>query len=172
MNAIIRASCIVLATLAPAALAGQATLVLEASDNHAYARYGQTLAYVVTLTNNGATAATDVAVAAVLSAAWDAAGASWTCYPGTDGATCTASGTGPLDDVATLPPGARVTWVLDLPVRVDAPDVTATLDMTATGAAPVSDTNALVIFKEGFDVPYGDGTQGAPETADTSLPGD
>lgn len=167
MSAIICASCIALAGLsasvAPVVRAGQGTLVLEVSDGHAYARYGQTLAIVVTLTNTGATAANGVAVAATLSPAWNAAGASWTCYPGTDGATCTASGNGPLDDVATLPAGARATWVLQLPVRLDAEDVTATLDVTASGAAPVSDTNALVIFKEGFDVPYGDGTQGMGE---------
>lgn len=157
---------------ATTAFAGQGALVLEANDNHAYARYGQTLAYVVTLTNNGTGTATDVAVAAVLSPAWDAPGAGWTCYPGTDGATCTGSGSGPLDDVATLPPGARVTWVLELPVRIDAADVTATLDVTATGATPVADTNELVIFKEGFDVPYGDGTQGTSEIAGVPLPGD
>jgi len=177
MKAIFRVARIALAastcaSAATTAFAGQGALVLEASDNHAYARYGQTLAYVVTLTNNGAGTAGNVAVAAVLSPAWDAAGATWTCYPGTDGATCTTSGNGPLDDVATLPPGARVTWVLELPVRIDATDVTATLDVTATGAAPVADTNALVIFKEGFDVPYGDGTQGSSETADAWPQGD
>jgi uncharacterized repeat protein (TIGR01451 family) len=168
MNALIRASCIALAgmsaSIAPAARAGQGALVLEASDGHAYARYGQTLAYVVTLTNNGTTVASGVAVTATLSPAWDAAAASWTCYPGTDGATCTASGSGPLDDVASLPPGARVTWVLQLPVRIDVEDATATVDFGAAGAAPASDTNALVIYKDGFDVPYGDGTQRAPES--------
>lgn len=29
-------------------------------------------------------------------------------------------------------------------------------------AATISDTDTLVIFKEGFDVPYGDGTQVLP----------
>jgi uncharacterized repeat protein (TIGR01451 family) len=173
MKAIFRVARVALAaslcvSCATTAFAGQGALVLEANDNHAYARYGQTLAYVVTLTNNGTGTATDVAVAAVLSPAWDAPGAGWTCYPGTDGA----SGSGPLDDVATLPPGARVTWVLELPVRIDAADVTATLDVTATGATPVADTNELVIFKEGFDVPYGDGTQGTSEIAGVPLPSD
>ena len=177
MKAIFRVARVALAastcaSAATTAFAGQGALVLEANDNHAYARYGQTLAYVVTLTNNGTGTATDVAVAAVLSPAWDAPGAGWTCYPGTDGATCTGSGSGPLDDVATLPPGARVTWVLELPVRIDAVDVTATLDVTATGATPVADTNELVIFKEGFDVPYGDGTQGTSEIAGVPLPSD
>jgi hypothetical protein len=41
-----------------------------------------------------------------------------------------------------------------------------------SSASPVSDTNALVIFKEGFDVPYGDGTQGAPGIVDTSSASD
>jgi hypothetical protein len=32
----------------------------------------------------------------------------------------------------------------------------------STGAATICDTDTLVIFKEGFDVPYGDGTQALP----------
>ena len=61
-----------------------------------------------------------------------------------------------------LPPGARASWVVSVPTRPDTAETTATLTVSATGAAPVSDTNALVVFKDGFDVPYGDGTQELP----------
>ena len=64
-----------------------------------------------------------------------------------------------------LPVTARVKCTLRT-VRIDAEDAMATVDVTATGAAPVSDTNALVIFKEGFDVPYGDGTQDVGDIVD------
>lgn len=137
-------------------------LTLTLADNHGYVRYGQTLSYVVTLTNDSGTAASGVPVSAALSPAWDADAASWVCYPGTDGAVCTDHGSGALNDTVTLPPGARVSWVLSLPTHADTADTTATVSVSATGAATISDTDTLVIFKEGFDVPYGDGTQALP----------
>lgn len=154
-----RLLCGALLAALPASALAQVSLTL--ADGHDYVRYGQTLAYVITLTNDGAGAAA-VPVSIALSPAWDAAGASWVCYPGTDGALCAASGTGPLNDIATLPPGARTTWVVSVPALADTPETTATLTVTALGAAPLSDTDALVIFKDGFDVPYGDGTQDLP----------
>lgn len=150
-----------LAAWLPTAAAGQAALTLTLADGHDYVRYGQALSYVVTLTNGTASAAA-VPVSIDLSPAWDPAGASWVCYPGTDGASCTASGSGPLNDLPTLPPGARVSWVVRVPAQVDTPETTGTITVNATAAAPLSDTNTLVIFKDGFDVPYGDGTQELP----------
>jgi len=152
--------------LSSPAFGGASTLVLTLDDGHDFVRYGQTLSYVVTLTNNGSATASTVAVSAALSPAWDASAASWVCYPGTDGAVCTDHGSGALNDSVTLPPGARVSWVLSIPTRADTTDITATASVSATGAATVSDTNTLVIFKEGFDVPYGDGTQWLPPEAE------
>jgi len=146
----------------PAIAFAQDTLTLTLADSHDFVRYGQTLDYVITLTNDGNTAAT-VPVSIDLSPAWDPAGASWVCYPGTDGASCTASGSGPLNDVATLPAGSRASWVVSVPTLADSLETTATLDVIATGAATASDTDTLVIFKDGFDVPYGDGTQDVPQ---------
>lgn len=152
-------SCVLAAWL-PAATAGQA-LTLTLADGHDFVRYGQTLDYVVTLTNDGDAAAA-VPVSVELSPAWDSAGASWVCYPGTDGATCTASGTGPLHDTPVLPPGARVSWVVSVPTLAETPETTALLGVIAVGATPLIDTNTLVVFKDGFDTPYGDGTQERP----------
>ena len=146
----------------PAIAFAQDTLTLTLADGHDFVRYGQTLDYVVTLTNDGDAAAT-AQVSVDLSPAWDSDGASWVCYPGTDGASCTASGSGPLDDLAMLPPGARASWVVSVPTRADTLETTATLAVIATGAATVSDTDTLVVFKDGFDVPYGDGTQELPQ---------
>jgi len=154
--------CALLATLLPATAFGQAVLTLTLDDHHDYARYAQTLAYIVTLTNSGDAAATDVPIVVALSPAWDGAGASWVCYPGSDGATCTVAGNGPLDDIATLPPGARASWVVYLPTFAATAETTATVQVGASGASPLSDTNTLVVFRDGFDVPYGDGTQALP----------
>lgn len=153
-----------LASLLPATAFGEVVLTLD--DNHEYARYGQTLHAVVTLTNTGGTAATGIAVAAALSPAWDAGGADWVCFPGTSDVVCGAGGTGALADTVTLPPGARATWLLDLPVRGDAQETTATVTVSATGATPLADTNTLVLFKDGCDVAYGDGTQERPGDVD------
>lgn len=150
-----------LAAWLPAAAFAQDALVLTLADGHDFVRYGQTLDYVVTLTNTTDTAAA-VPISIDLSPAWDAAGASWVCYPGTDGASCTAEGSGPLNDLAMLPPGARASWVVSVPTLADTPETTATLEVAATGAAALSDSNGLVVFKDGFDVPYGDGTQVLP----------
>jgi hypothetical protein len=53
--------------------------------------------------------------------------------------------------------------VVSVPTLADSLETTATLDVIATGAATASDTDTLVIFKDGFDVPYGDGTQDVPQ---------
>lgn len=160
--------CALFAALLPASAFGQAVLTLTLDDHHDYARYGMTLHVVVTLTNSGDAPATNVDVGAALSPAWDAAGARWTCYPGTQDVVC-ASGSGVFADTATLPPDARATWVLDLPVRADAQETTATLTVSATGAATLADTNTLVVFKDGWDVAYGDGTQEQPGDPDEAL---
>lgn len=160
MNSL-RILCCALAASLPAAASGQAALTLTLDDHHDYVRYGQTLNYVVTLTNDGDAAAAGP-VSVELSPAWDPAGASWVCYPGTDGATCAASGSGPLHDTPMLPPGARVSWVVSVPALAETPETTAMLGVIAVGAAPLIDTNTLVVFKDGFDMPYGDGTQDLP----------
>lgn len=144
--------------LVPAAAIAQAALALTLDDGHHYVRYGQTLQYVITLTNSGDADATDVPVSIALSPAWDPASATWTCYPGTSGVSCTANGSGLLNDTATVPIGAVATWVVSVTTFAVAPDV-AGVDVSAQGAAPRSDIDTLVIFRDGFNVPYGDGTR-------------
>ena len=135
----------------------QVQLSLGIDNGRAFASYGQTLDYVVTLGNSGNATAHDVSVSSVLSAGLDAAHAHWACLDGGSGATCTANGVGALVDTVTLPAGRSLTWIITVPVSVDTSDETVTVEVAATGAASVSDVDTLVIFREGFDVSDGDG---------------
>ena len=49
-----------------------------------------------------------------------------------------------------------------MPVRADASGTTIDFTVGADGAETVTDTDTLVIFRDGFDVLYGNGTQAAP----------
>ncbi len=149
-------------------------LVLTIDDGRAFARYGQVVDYTVSLRNDGFGTAADVALDASLSAAFDAAYAHWQCFGGDGGASCAASGEGPLSDRVTVPPGRSLTWRVSVPVRFDSDESEVSFALALGGAAPqnVSDTNVLVLLRDGFDVPYGDGTQIAGAEAEALLGGE
>jgi uncharacterized repeat protein (TIGR01451 family) len=134
--------------------AGGANLLLSVSDDGGYARYGHVRTYVVTLNNAGNDVAENVSVGANLDAAFDDANVQWTCVNGAPGASCTAQGAGGFADHATLPPGARLVWIVRAPIRGDSDAAQATFLAHAEGAADASDTDTLVIFRDGVDVPY------------------
>ncbi|HJU40200.1 MAG TPA: right-handed parallel beta-helix repeat-containing protein, partial [Tahibacter sp.] len=127
-------------------------LALAIADGGDYARYDSVPAYLVRLTNTGG-ATQDVAIAATLSPAFDSDAASWVCDAGTLGATCTPFGNGPLADTVRLPADSDLVFVLGAPLRAMTPETTATVTVGATGAAPVSDVDTLVIFRDGFEPP-------------------
>jgi len=137
-------------------------LALSIDDARDFARYGQIVDYTVALTNDGDGDAADVAVTFALSAGFDGAFAQFACYGAGNGATCTQDAGNPLLYHVALPAHRSLTWFVSVPVRADTPDVTVDFSVDADGAATVSDTNTLVIFRDGFDVPYGDGTQSIP----------
>lgn len=149
-------------------------LVLTIDNGHDYLRYGRVVDYVVTLRNDGDGAAAGAVVGSALSAAFDTAYAQWQCFGGGGGASCTASGTGALADTATVPPGRSVSWLVSVPVRGDASDADASFAVTVAGATPatVTDTDILVILRDGFDVPYGDGTSVVEPESTAILDGD
>ena len=94
---------------------------------------GSPTTYTIVITNAGPSTATDAVVVDMLPA--ELAGASWTCAA-TPGATCAATtGTGSLDELVTVAPGASVTY-----------SVTATVASAATG----SFTNTVTV-----DAPIG-----------------
>jgi hypothetical protein len=136
-------------------------LAITVSDARDYARYGMLLNYVVTVTNDGEGDAHGVVVANTDPAPQlDAPYTRWSCFGAGAGATCTFSGEGALNDAnVSIPAGRSLSWLVSAPVRLDAPG--GMIDYTvATGGASATDTDALVILRTGFDVPYGDGAEG------------
>jgi len=121
-------------------------LVLAVVDDGSnYVRYGQPVDYLVTLTNNGGTPATDVTVSSSASGL-DAALAQWSCTPA-GGATCTATGNGPFGDTVTVPFNGSLSWLVSMSALLTGD--TAEFDVAAPGTT-ASDVNTLVIFRDGF----------------------
>ena len=143
--------------LAVAAL--PAHLLLSIQDASAYARYSQYVDYQVTLSNDGGTLAPGIAVTFSLSSGFDGQYAQLTCISSGVGADCEQDPADPFQFTAALPAGRNLTWLVSVPVLGDTQDVNVEFSATATGAQPVTDTNTLVIFRDGFDVPYANGTQ-------------
>jgi uncharacterized repeat protein (TIGR01451 family) len=132
--------------------APHAVLAVSVDDGLAYARYGQTLTYTVTLANTGNAGATAVAVAASPSAGLDASALTWTCLASGSGAGCGASGAGGLSDSASLPIGASVTYTVAVPVRVATDEPRVRFEISANaGEATQSDSDTLVLLRNGFE---------------------
>ena len=133
-------------------------LTLSANGERRYVRYGQTIDSIVMLANTGESTL-DSSVRISLSAAFDAAHAQLTCVGAGAGASCETDAADPLHFNVTLPADRSLTWKIRVPVRGDAQDASAVLGAAATDAVAASDTRTLVIFRDGFDAPYGDGAQ-------------
>jgi predicted outer membrane repeat protein len=126
-------------------------LILTVDDGSLFALYGKSTQYTVTLHNLSATDTINgVHIYGLGSAALDDAGALWSCTTGT----CTQTQTsGPFLDGATLAPNSQLTWHVNVPVLESASDATATFAVHSSGAAAVSDTDTLAIFRGTFDGP-------------------
>lgn len=159
--------------IAPLAVLERAVLTASLDDGSDYARYGRVVDYAVTLRNDGLGEAGAVPVEATLSDAFDGAYAQWQCFGAGAGALCAAVGSGPLRDLATIPPGRSLTWLVSAPILRDsaAPDATLALDVGGHAPAQASDINTLVLLRDGLDAPYADGTRIAGEAAEAILQG-
>ena len=121
-------------------------LVVTVDDGLSYVRYGQPINYLVTLTNNGGTTASDVTVSSSVSFLGSDV-AQWNCTPG-GGATCTASGTGPFGDTVTVPFNGSLTWIVNMPALLSGDY--AEFNVVAPGTS-ASDIDTLVVFRDGFE---------------------
>jgi hypothetical protein len=150
------------------------SLVLTLDNGRDHLRYGRVVDYVVTLRNEGEGAATNVDVSALFSPAFDVPFAQWQCFGGGSGASCLASGTGALADTVTLPPDRSLTWLVRVPVLADTEESIASFTATAAGAQPatLTDTDTLVITRDGFDEPYADGSPMDAAESSKVLEGD
>lgn len=127
--------------------------------------------YFVTLASSGNDSATNVALSADLDSAFGAANVRWSCMGGAPCTACNeAGGTGGFADTATLLPGTCLVWIVRVPVRGDSKAGAAAVVVHATGAADAVDSNTLVLFRDGVDVPYADGA-GVADPASSAAAG-
>jgi len=136
-----------------------ALLKLTLTDNHAFARYGDSVVYDVTLKNINATAIGGVGISGTAPSGLDLANTQWQCLGACSGLVqygpFSASG-------VSVPAASSIIWVVAIPVLDSAPGATITYQVSVTGAgviAPVTDADTLVIFHDGFNVSHGDGAQ-------------
>ena len=141
-------------------------LAITITDNRDYARNGMLLNYVITLTNSGTADATGVTLSSTLSAPLDAANTSSICVGAGSGSVCPASGIGNITTGIVLPAGRTLVWLVSAPVLLQPIGTTVDYSVSAalSGASPISatDSDMLVVFRDTFDVPSGDGTQAIP----------
>ena len=165
----ITADCAVVATFA----AEPPALAITISDSRDYASYGMLINYVVTVTNNGAGDATSMTLANALPPQLDVSNTTWICVGAGNGAVCSPSGSGGLNDSGiVIPAGRSLSWVVTTSVLLDAAggsiDNTVSASVTASTAS-VTDSDTLVIFRDGFGGPSGNDIQGAPSRSDAAA---
>ncbi|HEX8265600.1 MAG TPA: Ig-like domain repeat protein, partial [Pyrinomonadaceae bacterium] len=113
-----------------------ADLSITKTDGATTAVPGASVTYTITARNNGPSSTTGVTVADTFPAALS--GVSWTCI-GAGGATCSASGSGNINDTVNLPANGSVTYTATATVSSSA---TGTLSNTASVTpGDVSDPN-------------------------------
>jgi uncharacterized repeat protein (TIGR01451 family) len=115
-------------------LTRSADLAITKTDGVTSATSGGSVTYTVTASNAGPSNASGATVADTFPAALTA---TWTCV-GAGGGTCTASGSGNIDDTVNLPAGGSVTYTAS--ALID-PAATGTLSNTATVTGPASVTD-------------------------------
>jgi len=153
VNGVSQAATVTIAVTAP-------PLALLVGDGRSYARYGQVVDYVATLTNAG-DAMDALSVRFTLSDGFDPDSLRIDCFiPGGD-AVCSQDTIDPLHFTVGLQPGRTLTWLASAKVRIDAVEDSVTFGV-AGDAGNAADTNTLVIFRDGFDPTGSGGTQAAP----------
>lgn len=167
VNGVSQAATVTVAVTAP-------PLALLIGDGRDYVRYGQVVDYVATLTNAGSAAAA-IPVTFTVSGGFDRDSLRIDCFvPGGD-ALCSQDADDPLKFAVSLQPGRTVTWLASVRVRPDATDSDVTFG-SVSAAGNVADTNALVLFRDGFDTTIFDGASAAlivdGERASAILDGD
>jgi uncharacterized repeat protein (TIGR01451 family) len=119
------------------ALTPQADLAITKTDGQGSALPGSPITYAIVAVNAGPSAVGGARVGDVIPTAL--AGVAWTCM-GTGGGTCTASGSGNINDTVNLPVGASVTYTLSGTISPTAGSVSNTA--TITPPSGVSDPDA------------------------------
>ena len=132
-------------------------LSVTIDDGSDFAQGGASIEYVIIVANSGPGDAIGARVRDLIPS--NLADAVWTCTAST-GASCTASGSGDIDDFANVPSGAVLAYVLTANVAAD-PEmpVVNTVSVTAPAGAidsdpsndSATDVDATGLFADGFD---------------------
>lgn len=125
--------------------------VLSVSDGTGFAAYGQAVDYTVSLSNTTAAAVSGIQVTATLPAALGSA--SWQCLSnGSNSVVCNgATNVGALADTAvTIPAGQTAKWNIHTTVLAAPVAGNADVNVSASYSTPATDSNTLVIFRDGF----------------------
>ncbi len=115
-------------------LAGSADLSITKTDGVTSVTAGGSTTYTITASNAGPSNATGATVADTFPASLTC---TWTCV-GAGGGTCTASGSGNINNTVNLPSGGSVTYTASCNISIAA---TGTLSNTATVTAPAGVTD-------------------------------
>ncbi len=140
-------------------LNASADVAVTISDSRNFIQVGDSLDYLIEVSNPSGPSNAVASVSDILPVLL--AGGSWTCT-GSGGATCgSANGTGnTLSDTATLPVGGKTAYLYSATVQaVDPSELLANTASAVVGNAsdPVpgnnsaTDTNVVVLFRDGFD---------------------
>jgi uncharacterized repeat protein (TIGR01451 family) len=125
--------------------------LLSVSDGTGFAAYGQPVDYTVSLSNTTAINVSGIAVTATLPSALGTA--SWQCLSnGSNGVVCNgASNSGALSDTAvTIPAGQTAKWNIHAMVLAAPAAGSVDVNVSASYATPATDSDTLVIFRDGF----------------------
>lgn len=137
----------------------QADVAVTITDNRQFVQVGDTLNYVISVTNSTGPSAAMAAVSDTLPGQLGAA--SWTCVP-SGGATC-AGGTGnTLSDTASLPVGGQAQYLYSATVQSEGSGVISNSVIANTtggvtdpnvvnNAADDTPSDIVYLFKDGFD---------------------
>jgi uncharacterized repeat protein (TIGR01451 family) len=148
-----------------ASFAAVPDVAVTIDDGRAYAQYGMSLSYTVTISNPGSSAVGDVSISNAFPPELDINAATWTCSGG-GGAVCTPNGSGALTDSGvTVPASGSVVYTLTAPVRANASSGQVANQVTVTGPSGshnATDQDTLVILRAGFE--SGDDGANAPSS--------
>jgi len=144
------------------AVAGAIGVTLDAQRS--VTQVGRELGYTITVGNGGSAIASGVRIIDALPPQLDASTAHWQCIA-VNGAICTASGSGGIDDTVDLPAGGSVVYLLGATVIGEDAEgrVRNTLEVDHGSKTIVRNADTLVVlFRDGFE-PGGDGAQPWPD---------
>ncbi len=134
-----------------------ADVAVTISDNRQFVRVGDSLNYIITVSNSGSPLSATATVSDALPS--ELGGGSWICIP-FGGATCASGSGNTLTDTATLPSNSQVAYVYSATVLPGSVDdlITNTVTVTSAGDPNTANNTAtdtpedvIVIFKDGFE---------------------